>query len=195
VCNEIHNKGRLKEIKFMERKFHIDHVNLRETIPHNIEEESNDALKQFTNIRDKEFYFEWDSKSFGGFLPNKEAIQPNETIGLPKYLANFAAYTLAKTMVKQEALDEYKDQPEMIKHGKVNIVNPIKQFTYQLKILKDSIPQEIIDGLPRDILKEIGFIKEEPKEEKKEEGSFKCETCEFEAKSEFGLRSHMRKHK
>ncbi len=186
-----------------------------ETIPQGIPEEADDAPKKFRNIDKEEFAFNWDGKPFGGIFANRmkvtqgadedgnpktfytllKAIQPDEVVSLPKYLANFAAYKLAKKMFKRDSVIGFNETPPAERVGLPTLTNEKEEKKLRAQILADN--PEV-----KAIIEKGGLeIKSEAKKEEPVEvpigvpEKFKCDKCDFEAKSKIGLISHMRTHK
>ena len=146
--------------------------------------ESIDTPKKFTNIDKEEFEFQW-----GGIV---YTVKPGETVIHPKYLVNHAANHLARKMVKREKIEE-----SILKHGKdvqnekmgamLNFNDPVRSGEIMRAAVAVNFPNNVYPGQEKE---------EDKVEEKvldKGEG-WVCEECGFIAKSEFGLKSHKRKH-
>lgn len=188
-------------------------------LPQGLDSEADDVPKKFTNIDKEDFEFRWDSKPFGGVLPDRmrswqeeiidtdatgkeigrrkvqryeflKPIAPNETVIMPKYLVNYAAMTLAKKMYKRDSLAEYKSTPIEERIGFPKLRDEDEEKKLQEKMVAENKAPE---------LEEPEEVKEFPvgvSTGEKRKQDFTCEVCEFVAKSALGLVSHKRfKHK
>lgn len=100
----------------------------------NIDGESNDAVKKFTNIDKEDFEFTYVIRP-GEQTTQK--IKAGETVDLPKYKVNFAAFHLAKKVVKREAIEEF--QKKFPKHqlgrADISVRNEEKEKELQQKMV------------------------------------------------------------
>ena len=143
-----------------------------------IQGESVDTPKKFTNIDNESFEFTWDSKLLGGVLGNKTKIEAGETVIMPKYMVNYAAMHLARKIHKRECWKGLSEAERM--QGPIRFVNAEEEMKLQ--------EQMIVENFPKVVPAEDESKAEPPKTE------FKCQNCEFIAKSAFGLQVHQRKH-
>jgi len=146
----------------------------------------NDAPRKFKNIDNEEFGFSWDGLPY--------VVKAGATEIYPKYLVNYAAMHLARKIIKRAAFNEYKTEEE--KGNKlIRFVKPDQELELMREMVQDNPDAPVLKGEPEIKEKDVGV--EESKETTpvgKEEG-FKCEKCDFVAKSKIGLISHSRKHK
>ncbi len=173
-------------------------------LPQDEEKEPNDVPKKFTNIDKEDFSFNWDGRPY--------SVKAGETATYPKYLVNYAAMHLARKMHKRHMIDSFVPEREDRKHielqnANIRIVNPKHEIELQKKMVaanfEGEVPAPEPAPEPEDTVTEIPVgvkeaqsgtqTTETPKETPKP--GVKCGECDFVAKSEFGLKSHMRKHK
>lgn len=194
---------------------------IRTILLQNEKVESNDVPAKFTNIDKEDFTFQWDGK--------KKLIKKGQTVTIQKYLVNYAAYHLAKKMVKRDLTEEWKNTPIDQRTGFPNITDERKEYGLQKQMVaKNNSPLVVPEDFKEEEKVETLVGKEEgdknpitgepdpdkvevldgddeaaevpeepvgPQEEAPISEGFKCEQCDFIAKSEAGLKSHMRMHK
>lgn len=190
-----------------------------------IEGESESTSKKFRNTDTEEFVFTWDSKPFGGALPDRiksweeevidrdmmereigrrivrkyevlKPIMPNEVVILPKYLVNFAAMHLARKILKRNILATKTEIEKKV--GLFPLRDEKEERKLQEKMVADNFeePKEETPKEPEPVPTIPTEEKKMEESKKPEEVSWKCEICGFVAKSKLGLTSHKRfKHK
>lgn len=134
-------------------------------LPQALENESDDAPKKFRNIDIESFEFTWNSKPFGGMLPERvrsyqeqkdetdfngkiissrmitkyeilKGIEPDEVVIMPKYLVNYAAMHLARKMYKRKMYEGKTEAERSV--GIVRIVNPEEEYKLQIQMVTDN---------------------------------------------------------
>lgn len=125
-----------------------------------IQGESNEAPKKFTNIDKEGFEFWWDGKPFGGTFIDRmksheeevinldgkierkivyeftKPIEPGETVIMPKYMVNYAAMHLARKMIKRENMAAISAKnEEFVKHAAWKVRDEMKEKETQEKIV------------------------------------------------------------
>lgn len=155
-----------------------------EILPMNVNEESNDAPKKFTNIDKEDFVFTWrgekDSHTY--------TVKTGETQTFPKYLVNFACTHLARKIVKRELRKKFIEEHPTENYKNADFATRNEEMEKKLHI------KMVWENLPEEKKQELQAVKEGEIDKPKEE--FKCDVCGFVAKSKFGLATHKRfKHK
>jgi len=146
-----------------------------------IEGESPDAPKKFRNIDNEPFDCTWDNILY--------TVQPGEMVVHQRPIVNYMAMHLARKMYKRKALAEFVGTEWEKANANIKLFDPEEELKLQQQMVADNFEQPKTETVP--------IIPEEKKEETaKEDSPFKCDKCEFIAKSKFGLNSHKRfKHK
>lgn len=133
------------------------------------EEESENTPKKFRNIDTEEFVFTWDSKPFGGSLPERmrgwkeevidrdmmgketgrrmvqryeilKPILPNEVVVMPKYLVNYAAMHLARKIYKRKIFAGKTEVERSV--GILKFVNAEEEMKLQKEMVADNFSTE-----------------------------------------------------
>ncbi len=152
-----------------------------------VDGESYDTPKLFTNIDKEDFSFTWmgdeifinrGKDAAGNDITEKKQektdyiVKPGETRSFPKYLVNYAATHLTNKILKREAFAKITDEKER-KMGNIRWKDEEKAKELSAKMVAKNYKNE----------------------EAQETNPLQCKTCGFTAKSEFGLQSHQKKHK
>ena len=156
----------------------------------NTPEESFDTPKLFTNVDKEDFEFTWKDDNN---LEVKYVVKAGETKTFPKYLVNYAATHLTNKILKREAFEKAPDDNTR-KMGNIHWRDEEKAKELSVTMVAKNFPETAEVGIPTPAtptpaISEIPVIKPP-------QVPAKCDICGFVAKSEFGLRSHIRiKHK
>ena len=184
-------------------------------IPQGIAEESDDAPKKFKNIDSEEFVFHWDGVPFGGVFPDRISCQqedivdtngnpskkrvcqvlkpilPGETVIMPKYLVNFASMHLSRKMWKRQAMNAFVGTDYEKKNAAIKIVNPEEEVKLMKQMVAENFPEE--PKPVESVAPTSETVIDKSQVETPAKPIFKCEDCEFTAKSKAGLAAHRRK--
>lgn len=156
----------------------------------NVNEESNDVPKKFTNIDTEDFEINY---LLEGTNKYHTWVKAGETVTLPKYLVNFACTHLARKMVKRQLMAKAKAEGKNLAKDDYPIRDENIEKELHIKMIAENLPKK---EEPKEVQKsEVSEKPIEGSEEPKGDTSWKCPQCDFVAKNSFGLASHLRKHK
>lgn len=151
-------------------------------LPQGLEDEADDAPKKFTNIDNEVFTQHWDKKPY--------VVNPGETVILPKYLVNVMASNLARKIYKRQAFAAFEGTELEKRNAAIRFVNPDEEVKLMKRCVAANFPEESQE-------KEVAPTKETVIDKEQVEmppaPKFKCEKCEFIAKSQAGLAAHTRR--
>ena len=155
-------------------------------LPQGIPEESDDAPKKFRNIDTEVFEDNWD-----GIV---HIVQPGEVVIKPKYLVNHMAMHLARKMYKRQAFAAFQGTEREKQSASIRFVNPAEEHKLQVLMVADNFPEVAKPEAP--IIPTAETVVDKSQVEIPPKPTFKCEKCEFTAKSKAGVLAHARrKHK
>ena len=154
-------------------------------LPQGLSDEADDIPKKFTNIDTEDFSQFWDGKEY--------IVKAGETGLYPKYLVNRMASNLARKIYKRQAYASFKGTDYEKGNASIRFVNPEEEVKLMKLTVAANFP-EVKQEQP--IMPTAETVIDKKLVEMPPKPIFKCEKCEFTAKSKAGLLAHdRRKHK
>lgn len=152
-------------------------------LPQGLSEESDDAPKKFTNIDTEDFVQTWDGIPY--------TVKAGETATFPKYLVNVMCANLARKIYKRQAFAAFQGTELEKKNAAIRFVNPVEEGKLAKLMVAANFPQE---AKPEPVAPTAENVIDKSQVETPAKPIFKCEKCEYVAKSKAGLAAH-RRHK
>lgn len=151
-------------------------------LPQGLENEADDTPKKFTNIDNEDFVQTWDGKEY--------IVKAGETGLFPKYLVNRMAANLARKIYKRQAYASFKGTEWEKGNAAIRFVNPVEETKLMRKIVAANFPEEKIE---EPVMPTNETVVDKTQVVLPPQPTFKCEKCEFIAKSNAGLLAHARR--
>lgn len=151
-------------------------------LPQGVEEESDDTPKKFTNIDIEDFEQTWDGKPY--------VVKAGETGIFPKYLVNVMASNLARKIYKRQAYAAFQGSELEKQKAAIRFVNPVEEMKLAKLMVQENFPMAPIPELVKPTSENII---DKSQVETPSKPTFKCDKCEYVAKSKAGLAAHSRR--
>lgn len=152
------------------------------TLPQGLDNESDDAPKKFTNIDKEDFTQTWDGKPY--------IVKAGETVIHPKYLVNVMASNLARKIYKRQAFAAFQGSELEKKNAAIRFVNPEEEMKLAKLMVAANFPEE---KKPEPIAPTASTVVDKTLVEEQPKPTFKCDKCDYTAKSKAGLLAHQRR--
>ena len=120
-------------------------------------------------------------------------ILAGETVMMPKYLVNYAAMHLARKIYKRESFASFQGTEMEKKNAAIKFVNPQEEWKLMEQMVAKNFPDKIVEEAKMPTAEDV--IDKTQVDKTEQPTGFKCDQCDFVAKSELGLKAHRRRHK